>query len=135
VKRRTFIAGLGSAAVWRFSASAQKAEMPLIGFLNGGAEGPQRGYVAAFRRGLTERGYIEGRNVESVFKCLKPVGGAGATFLPRRPDSARAVSFFDPSRKSRLSPECPVVGVTLPSHGSPSRARIADEHHRAGLVV
>jgi putative ABC transport system substrate-binding protein len=68
MQRREFIAGLGSAAVWPCMALAQKAPMPVIGFLSGGAERSQRRYVAAFHRGLVERGYAEGRNVESVYK-------------------------------------------------------------------
>jgi putative ABC transport system substrate-binding protein len=47
---------------------AQQSAMPIVGFLSGGAEGPQRGYVAAFRRGLAERGYVEGQNVETLYR-------------------------------------------------------------------
>jgi putative tryptophan/tyrosine transport system substrate-binding protein len=62
VKRRTFIAGLGSAAAWPLAARAQPA-MPVIGFLSIGTEGLDI-TRAAFRQGLGEQGFVEGRNVE-----------------------------------------------------------------------
>jgi putative tryptophan/tyrosine transport system substrate-binding protein len=64
MNRREFIAGLGSAAVWPLAARAQR-QMPIIGYLSGqslSAAGAARDLVA-FRQGLREIGYAEGRNV------------------------------------------------------------------------
>jgi putative tryptophan/tyrosine transport system substrate-binding protein len=63
VKRRTFIAGLGSAAAWPVAARAQQPAMPLVGYLHGTSAEPPEDLLAAFRRGLSEMGYIDGRNV------------------------------------------------------------------------
>jgi putative tryptophan/tyrosine transport system substrate-binding protein len=64
MRRREFIAGLGSAAAWPVVARAQQAVVPVVGFLIAGApEGPQAHSLAAFRKGLSEAGYIDGRNV------------------------------------------------------------------------
>src|SRR6516225_1607675 len=63
MKRRTFIAGLGSAAAWPLAARAQQAAVPVVGWLDGQAPESVRERLPAFRKGLAETGYVEGRNV------------------------------------------------------------------------
>ena len=67
MRRREFIALLGSSvAVWPLAAHAQ--QMPVIGFLNGLGQNDRPNLPAAFRRGLGEAGYVDGRNVAIEYR-------------------------------------------------------------------
>jgi len=71
MRRRHFLTLLGGAvrATWPLAARAQQAErMPVVGFLYGGSPETSTHLVAAFRKGLGETGYIEGRNVAIDFR-------------------------------------------------------------------
>src|SRR5262245_48678190 len=83
MRRREFILALGGAAAWPLTArsvlaseaggqrgdsKAQQAAMPVIGFISGGSPGGFAYLVRAFRQGLTETGYVEGRNLAIEFR-------------------------------------------------------------------
>jgi len=63
MKRRTFIAGLGSAVAWPELAWSQQPTMPVVGFLGSEWAEAWAGRLRAFRQGLGENGYGEGQNV------------------------------------------------------------------------
>jgi putative ABC transport system substrate-binding protein len=63
MRRRDFITLFGGAAAWPLAARAQQSAMPVIGYLSTGTSETMRDYVAAFHRGLADRGFAEGRNI------------------------------------------------------------------------
>jgi hypothetical protein len=69
MRRREFITLLGgAAAVWSAGAHGQQSAMPAIGWLESGSRQSIADYLAAFRQGLAEANYVEGRNVAIEFR-------------------------------------------------------------------
>ena len=70
--RRDFIKVVtGSAVAWPLTARAQQSAMPVVGFVNGGTAEAASRYLAAFRKGLSETGFVEGQNVSVEYHWME----------------------------------------------------------------
>jgi putative ABC transport system substrate-binding protein len=134
MRRREAIALLGGTlAVWPLAARGQQAR-PLIGYLGGRSPQADIRLIAAFRRGLAEAGYIEGRNVAIDFHWAEGQ-------LIRLPDLAaelvrRAPDVIVATGGTRTAVEAKKATATIPIvfivGGDPVRAKLVDNLARPG---
>ena len=96
MQRREFIAGLGSVAAWPLAALAQQQTKPTVIWLHTrpGLSPPE--YVEAFRRGLAQVGFSEGRDVTVDYLTTdghaERLSGLAADLVNRRPTAIFAVT-------------------------------------------
>jgi putative ABC transport system substrate-binding protein len=136
MKRRAFIAGLGTMAVAPLVARAQQPVMPAVGFLSSRAPDEAAVHTAAFRRGLEEMGYSEGRNVTIEYRWANGDYGRLPSFvtdLVSRPLSVM-VTAGDPAALAAKA-----ASVTLPTvfitGQDPVRAGLVTSMNRPGRAT
>ena len=72
IRRRQFISALGGAAVaWPLAARAQRATMPVVGFLYARSPEDSSAQLAAFHKGLAKHGYVDGQNVKIEYRWAR----------------------------------------------------------------
>ena len=117
MRRREFIAGLGSAAAWPMVARGQPHSVPVIGFLSTRSADDSIAVNDAFQRGLADTGYTDGKNVRISYRWA----GGHYEWLPRlanelvveRPSVIVAVGGDTPTRAAMsAAPAVPIVFMT-----------------------
>jgi putative ABC transport system substrate-binding protein len=82
IRRRDFITLLGGAVAWPLAARAQQRTLPTVGLLFSGTPETNGDEVTALRRGMSETGFVEGRNVAVEYRWgWLPAVGAGKCAL------------------------------------------------------
>ena len=74
MRRREFIAGLGSAAAWPVAGRAQQLAVPVIGWLSSQSAKDDYNRTVPFLQSLKETGYVEGQNVAVEYRWVNMIG-------------------------------------------------------------
>ena len=135
MNRRAFIALLGGTSVaWPTLARAQGTAMPVIGMLESGAAAPQELNFAAFRQGLVETGYAEGRNLAIEYRSAEGEYGrlpALATELVRRQVAVIAATGSQNSAQAAKAATSPIP-IVFANGGDPVQLGLVASLSRPG---
>ena len=114
MRRRDFIAGLGGLAILPSETRAQQRRLPMIGYLDGAGESENPILRAAFHKGLNEQGFVEGRNVEILYRYAQTqydrLPSLAADLVNRRVDVIAAVDGTPPALAAKaVTTSIPIV--------------------------
>jgi len=113
MRRREFIAIIVGAAVWPFAARAQRPKTPVIGLLGSTSADAYASRMAFIRQGLSETGYVEGRNVAIEYRWAESqydrLPGLAAELVRREVDVIVAITTVAALAAKGATTKIPVV--------------------------
>ncbi len=114
MRKREFISLIAGATAWPLAARAQQPAMPVIGYLS---EVPDVAHLnAAFRRGMAELGYVEGKNFATEYRVNpESLSQAAADLVRRNVNAIFAAAPAAVAAVSKATTSIPVVGIDLES--------------------
>src|SRR5262245_26468648 len=132
IQRRSFLTLLGSAAAWPLAARGQRQAMPVIGYLRGAVTEVDETAMIAFRAGLGEMGYGEGRNVHIEYRvtdqnALLPL--LAAELVERKVAAIFAGSLTAAAAAKAATTSIPIV---FTGAGDPVRIGLVNSLNRPG---
>ncbi len=134
MRRREFISGLGLTAIGPLAAGAQ--QVPVVGFLSSRSPDEAMGHTNAFRRGLEEMGFVEGRSVAVEYRWAKgdynQLPSLAAELLSR--PLALMVTTGDPAAKAAKAADLPIPLVFIVGQ-DPVSGGLVDSMNRPGKAT
>lgn len=134
MRRRQFVAGLGITAIWPLAARAQ--QVPVVGFLSSRSPDEAAGHTNAFRRGLEEMGFVEGRSVAVEYRWAKgdynQLPSLAAELLSR--PLALMVATGDPAAKAAKAADLAIPLVFIVGQ-DPVSSGLVDSMNRPGKAT
>ena len=134
MRRREFVAGLGMSAIAPRAARGQQAANPVIGILSPRSPDEAAGHISAFRRGLEEMGYVEGRSISIEYRWANgdySQLSSLASDLLSRPLSLIAAAG-DPAALAAKGAAVPLVFIV---GQDPVRADLVESMNRPGKAT
>jgi putative ABC transport system substrate-binding protein len=134
LRRREFIAGVSGAAAWPVLASAQQRAMPVVGYFELGRPEQKGNLLVAFRKGLSETGYVDGRNVAFEYRWANDqydrLPDLAADLVLRRPTVIAAAGGLSVAMVTKAATE--TIPIVFRTGTDPVQAGLVASLNRPG---